>query len=481
MARETETNQTDRDRTDRDRTDRDQTERHTTQIGERSLVTIGIDIGTTAVKAVVADADGRIERRVRVPHRLVIPTPDRMEHDAVEAWADGPLKALAELDRRDAAALAVSAMVPSLTAVDARGAPVTPGLLYGDSRGRTDEGTAAIPGATAEALGFLRWSAAEAPDAAGFWSAQAVANVALCGEAALDFGTAFTTNPLFGAAGWDADVLSGCGVSVDQMPRVEMMGAPIGKTGDTVVAAGSIDAMCEQIVAGADSDGDVLVLCGTTLITWAVMPEWKTVPNLWTIPHTAPGKCMIGGASNAGGLFLNRVNGWLGPGDGSLPSPDHVPIWAPYIRGERTPLHDPNRRAVLDRVDLTHDAAAVRRAAYEAAGFVVRRHLELAGPALVASNGGPRRIVATGGGTRVAAWLQAIADATGLPVDVAEVPEGAALGAAFLARIAAGEETDMVAASRWARTAGTVEPDPVWREAMEPRYERFVELSGPLT
>ena len=62
------------------------------------------------------------------------------------------------------------------------------------------------------------------------------------------------------------------------------------RNSDAVLAAGAIDAMCEQMVAGADQDGDVLVLCGTTLIVWATIPESREVPGLWTIPHTAAGK-----------------------------------------------------------------------------------------------------------------------------------------------------------------------------------------------
>ena len=73
-----------------------------------------------------------------------------------------------------------------------------------------------------------------------------------------------------------------------------------------------------------------------------------------------------------------------------------------------------------------------------------------------------RRIVATGGGTRVDGWVEALADCTGLPVHVCAVPEGGALGAAFLARLAAGLETDMPDAARWARTARIVDPDPAW-------------------
>jgi xylulokinase len=187
-------------------------------------VTIGIDIGTTAVKAVAADEDGRVTARTRIPHQLRVPAPERLEHDADEAWRRGPLTALADLVRPDAKAVAVTAMVPSLTAVDLAGQPVTPGLLYGDGRGRTAAGPD-TKFLTGEAVEFLRWTAREAPDAYGYWPAMAVANHALAGEAVVDNATASTTYPLFDGSGWSEDVCAECGVSVDRMPEVEMTGS----------------------------------------------------------------------------------------------------------------------------------------------------------------------------------------------------------------------------------------------------------------
>ncbi len=439
----------------------------------REEVTIGIDIGTTAVKAVAADEHGRVVARTRIPHRLGVPAPDRLEHDAGEAWRDGPMAALAQLGRFDACAVAVSAMVPSLTAVDDDGVPLTPGLLYGDSRGRVATPTAGMGFMIGETAEFLRWTAREAPDAAGYWPAPAVANYALGGEAVIDFATAFTTLPLFDGTGWDATECAACAASVDRMPRVEAPGSAVGTVqgSETVLATGAIDATCEQLVAGADRDGDVLVLCGTTLIVWATIPEFRDVPGLWTIPHTAAVKCQIGGASNAGGLFLNWVDSLVAPADSASVDPGQVPVWSPYIRGERTPYHDADRRAVLDGLTLGHDAVSVRRAAYEASGFVVRHLIELGGTQAA-------RIVATGGGTRVEPWMQAIADATGLPVEVSAVPEGAALGAAFLARMAAGLESSLSDAARWASTERTIEPNPAWKSPMDDRYGRFLELSA---
>ena len=441
-------------------------------------VTIGIDIGTTAVKAVAADEDGRVAAKARIPHQLHVPAPDRLEHDADEAWRRGPLTAIRQLNRPDARAVAVSAMAPSLAAVGVAGAPVSPGLLYGDGRGR-GRGLAGIGEhgpATGEAAEFLRWTARAVPDAAGYWPAPTVANYALAGDAVVDFATASMTFPLFNGTGWSADALAECGVTVDQMPKIAMMGAAGSAVRgtdavlDAVLGVGAIDALCEQLVAGADHDGDVLVVCGTTLIVWANIAEAREVPGLWTLPHAVSGKSQIGGASNAGGLFLGWVDRLLGPGDPAAADPRRVPVWSPYLRGERTPFHDPDRRGVLDGLDLTHDAASLRRAAYEASGFVVRQLIELCGAEV-------SRIVATGGGTRVEPWIQAIADATGQPVQVSGVAEGAALGAAFLGRVAAGLETSMADAARWASTERIVAPDPAWTGAMEDRYRRFLELA----
>jgi xylulokinase len=137
------------------------------------------------------------------------------------------------------------------------------------------------------------------------------------------------------------------------------------------------------------------------------------------------------------------------------------------------PFHDTSLRAGLFDLDITDGPSGVSRAAYEASGFVVRSMVERSGiPA--------RRIVASGGGTRVGAWMAAMADATGLPVETVAVPEGAALGAAFLARMAAGLEPSLDGSRRWARTGARVDPDERWRLAADERYRRFTALgSGP--
>jgi xylulokinase len=433
-------------------------------------VTVGIDIGTSSVKAVAADADGTVVASARVPHTFSVPAPLRFEHDARRAWFDGPRAAFDALGAVDAVGVSVAAMVPSLTAVDANGNPCAPGLLYGDERGRGGRGN---PVESGEFGRFLGWLASEVPGARGYWPAQAVANFALCGEPVLSTTAAALAYPLFNWVGWDEAALEPLGVGLEQLPTLAPSGSAagevVGRPG-CVLEGGTIDAMGEQIVAGADNDGDVLVICGTTLIIWCVTPELAEVPGYFPMPHTKRGKFLVGGPSNAGGLFLDWARRLVGDSE-TATDPARVPVWVPYPRGERTPLNDSTRRAQLVDLDLTHGPAEVRRAAFEAAGFVTRRMIE-------ASPAPARRIVATGGGVRVREWVQCLADCTGLPVDIVAVPEGGALGAAFLARVAAGLESSVADAARWARRDRTVEPDPAWLDAVSDRYARFLEVAS---
>jgi xylulokinase len=446
-------------------------------------VTVGIDIGTSSVKAIAADGDGNVVASARIPHGVRVPTPSRLEHDAAVAWRTGSLAALAALGDLDVRGVSVAAMVPTLAAVDGDGVPRSWGLLYGDERGRTGEIGLGADATAGGFLGFLRWLAAHERDARGFWPAQTVANYALSGEAVLDTTTATLAHPLFDWTGWDAHLAADLGVRVDQLPRLAPTGWEVGRVGGDgpALASGCIDGFAEQLVAGADHEGDVLVQLGTTLLVWLVLASDHVVPGYLTVPHTAAGLHLVGGPSNAGGLFRDWVVRMVGPGDAEgagAVDVERVPVWAPYPRGERVPLDDPDRRATLDGLDLTHGPAAVVRAADEASAFVVRRTIEAA-----CAHAGvtARRIVATGGGIRVDAWVQALADATGLPVDCVAVADGAALGSAWLARIAAGLEDPlaMAEARRWARPGRRFEPRDEWAAAVTTRYERFRALSEP--
>ena len=453
-------------------------------------VTIGVDVGTTSVKAVAVDEEGQVVARTRVPHSVVAPEPDILRHDAKRVWRAGPRKAFAQVHAqlagvgRSPAGVAVASMVPSLTAVSRQGVPVIPGLLYGDREGRATEpaqDTVLLAGTMPDAEGFLRWASVAAPGARGYWPCQAVATYALSDLPAIDTGVTAALGSLHTHGRWNEDLLTSMGVSLAQMPTVVPMGQAAGTLpeSDVVVTGGTIDALCDQIVAGATEPGDVLVIFGATLIVWAVCEEWLVAPGLISYPHTTPERFLIGGPSNAGALFVDWARGLLrgtprpGPErerfEPRLGDPARVPVWLPYVRGERTPFEDHSLRSNLYGLDIGSGAEALERAAYEASGFVVRRMLDRSGVKAT-------RIVASGGGSRVTAWMAAVADATNLPVDAVAIPEGAALGAAYFARMAAGLETSLNDSARWAAVGRRIEPDPAWVCAADGRYQRFSEL-----
>jgi xylulokinase len=448
-------------------------------------VTVGIDIGTTSVKAVAADAEGRPVATARAQGSLRSRRAGELGHDADRVWRAAVLEALDQVvsgpEDLDVRGVNVAAMVPSLCAVDGDGRPISDGILYGDERGRGAAGDAgANPSESGELSRFLSWLVREYPDAAGYWPAQAVANHALMGLGVIDTVVAMTTLPLFDFTGWDTAAAAEAGLDdTSKLPALASGSGPIGKVSDgqpaagAVVGPGTIDAFGEQLVSGADDDGDVLVILGSTAIVWAVTPEWVDRDAVWTVPHTTPGKTLVGGPSNAGGLFLDWVRRALGEANADeLPAAnlDAVPVWQPYLRGERVPLHDPNRRASLHDLHIGMGPAEIWRGAVEASGFAIRHILDLAGVPT-------SRLVVTGGGAHSRSWTQALADVTGLPVDVVAVPQGAALGTAYLGRVAAGLEPDASGAGRWARTGHRVEPDDRATEAAQPRYERYRQLS----
>ncbi|MXZ29690.1 MAG: xylulose kinase [Acidimicrobiia bacterium] len=460
--------------------------------GNRSPVTIGIDVGTTATKAVAVDDSGSILARSRRPHGLHFAAPGLIEHDADVAWRRGPLAAWADVCRAGVPQSAcVAAMLPTLASVGADGVPLGAGLLYGDARGEAVSGLP--PVGNEEFVGFLRYLAGRHPDAAGFWPAQTVANFALAGRAALDTATAMAAVPLLGADGWDAERCAQLGVAPEQLPQLVAGWQPAGLVAGDALGVGSVavpgeaggvplgagipDGLAELAVAGAGEAGDVIVTLGSTLLCWVVTDSWLDVDGLWTIPHVVADRFCVGGPSNAGGLFWDRVRAMLGdppPGeefDAALAAldPGDLPVWIPSVHPERTPVAGRARSASLLGLEATHRRAHLHRAALDAAGFVVRRHIEAAGTT-------PRRIVATGGGTVVGPWMQALADCCDLPVYVGAVPESAALGAAFAARLVAGLETDLADGARWAATARIVEPDPRWVGPCEARYQRFMTL-----
>ena len=167
--------------------------------------------------------------RTRIPHQLRVPAPDRLEHDADEAWRRDPLTAIGRTrqTRRDRSRRHRDGAVADRRRRGGRATDTGPALRRQPGRGPNGADTTFLTG---EAVEFLRWTVREAPDAKGYWPATAVANHALAGEAVVDNATASTMYPLFDGTGWSQDRCAECGATADHMPRVEETGVGGGPT-----------------------------------------------------------------------------------------------------------------------------------------------------------------------------------------------------------------------------------------------------------
>ncbi|HEY8703237.1 MAG TPA: FGGY family carbohydrate kinase [Gaiellaceae bacterium] len=471
---------------------------------------LGLDIGTSSSKAVVARPDGSVVATVSAAHETSLPRPGWVEHDAERVWWADVLTLLAELGGETlsrVAGVCVSGIGPCLLPVDAAGNPLRPAILYGvDTRATAEieELTArygaasilAVGGSplTSQAVGpKLLWLRRNEPEVWAstrrFLMASSYAVLRLTGDYVLDHHSASQCNPLYDLAGarwrddWAEEIAPGL-----ELPRLLWPGEAAGavtaaaaaETGipaGTPVAAGTIDAWAEALGAGVVAPGDTMLAYGTTMFVVHVAPGASPDPALWLTAGVAPGsRTVAAGMATSGALtsWLRELAGGvpyeqlLAEAEATPPGADALVV-LPYFAGERTPLFDPDARGAFLGLALRHGRGHLYRALLEATGFGVRHNLE----AIERAGGEPRRLVAVGGGTRGALWTQIVSDITGREQDVPASTIGASYGDAQLAGAAAGL---VPLAAGWTHVAETVRPRPEPRATYDALYDVYRRL-----
>ena len=454
---------------------------------------LGVDVGTSATKAVLARPDGVVVARAQRLHGLSLPRPGWAEQDAEAVWWRDLVDVCRELAPRARPALrgvCVSGIGPCVVPCDAALRPLRPAIMYGiDSRAgaeveELDErlGADAVlrrcgSALSSQALGpKLLWLSRREPGlwarTAGWYMASSFAAARLTGAYVLDHHSASQCDPLYDleAGGWAHDWadLVAPGVPLpelvwpaDQVGTVTAAAAAeTGLPEGTPVTAGTIDAWAEAFSAGVRRPGDLMLMYGSTMFFVQVAGRAPRHPLLWTTQGVEPGTPTVAaGMSTAGSLteWLRTLVGepaWeelLAEAATVRPGSDGL-LLLPYLAGERTPVYDPDARGVLAGLTLRHGRGALLRAAYEGIALGTRQIVEL----LAGTGAPPARAVAVGGGTHSELWLQIVSDVTGLPQEVPEQTIGASYGDALLAAIGTGlvpAETD------WARIGRTIRPD----------------------
>jgi xylulokinase len=475
-----------------------------------SELLLGIDIGTSSTKGVLARADGEVVATAERSHGLAMPHPGWAEHDAEEVWWGDFVSICGELlERGDEpiAAVCTSGIGPCLLPADNDGRPLRPAILYGiDSRATREieelngrygeENLLAHCGSalTTQAVGpKLLWLQREEPyiwdKTAKFFMANSFISYRLTGEYVLDHHSASQCDPLYDVHEyrwideWAEEISPGL-----PLPRLlwpaevvgevtpeasEATGIPVG----TPVAAGTIDAWSEGASIGVQEPGDLMLMYGTTMFIIEVLREPLSHPGLWGTTGILPETHNLA----AGMATSGALTGWLKKISGDLPyeklteEAAAVPpgsdalVVLPYFAGERTPLFDPRARGIISGLTLSHGRGHLYRAMLEATAYGVRHIFEF----MREAGAGGERLVAVGGGTKGGIWTQIVSDVTGRPQDLPEQTIGASYGDALLAARTVGLAEP---GTDWSRISATVEPDADSRRVYDELYDIYRDL-----
>jgi xylulokinase len=452
-------------------------------------VLVGLDVGTTGVKALAVSTSGEVVAKAEREYPLSTPRPGWSEQDP-EDWWTATQAALGGL-RVKPAAIGLSGQMHGLVLLDVNEVVLRPAILWNDQR------TAAECAEIEEEVGVERLAQLTANRAlTGFTAPKLLwvrkhepevyarvrhvllpkdyVRLRLTGERAIDVADASGT--LFfdvGRRRWSEEVLDVLDVPAEWLPPVHESTA-IGGAGDQ--AAGALG-------VGVAGPGPLSVALGTSGVVLGALPEYPAEPDtrLHTFCHALPDTwhamgVMLSAAGSLGwarqalggvpfDVLLREAEAWPAGVEGAF--------FQPYLAGERTPHADPDARGAFAGLSLRHDRGALVRAVLEGVAYGLRDSLELLRATGVAAEVG--RV--SGGGARSELWLEIIASVLGLPLERVAVEEGAAFGAALLGGVAKGEFADAhEAIASCVTVVGRIEPRSDWREPYEEAYERYRRL-----
>jgi gluconokinase len=448
-------------------------------------VVIGLDVGTTATKAVAFGVGrGDLVTVVR-EYPLLHPAAGQhvQEPAAVLAAVRGALaECVARVPEHEVLAVSLSTASHGLVGLDAARRPLTPVITWADMRAREQVrrlradgratqvyATSGTPVHSMTPFAKLLWLGENEPAllAAARWWADLKAFVVadLTGAVVTDLSCASTTGLLDVARrDWSRDLLSLVGVRLDQLPPVlptthrlallrdvaDGVGLPHG----CPLVLGAADGPLGNLGTGAVGPGVVGVSIGTSGAARVVVPGPTLDPagRLFCYALT-PEQWVLGGALSNGGSVLRWVGGLVGqpPGNGAddtllslaqaVPAGGEGLVLLPYLLPERAPLWDPHLPGALLGLRARHTPGHLVRAAVEGVALqlaLVVDDLHRLTPVSA--------VRATGGVFRAALWRQAVADALRRPVTVADPVAGTALGAAAVAVLALGLVDDLAGA-----------------------------------
>jgi xylulokinase len=466
---------------------------------------LGVDIGTTATKALLLDSDRGVIAEGSRPVDLRSPHPGWAEEDPAQWWRNLCELSLELTCGHQVQAVGISGAVPCLILVDQAGRALLPSIQQNDVRAveqiqrlrdklrgaRVLERTGSP--ITQQSVGpKLRWLAENEPE---IWSqartvmgSYSLMAYWLTGERTAEANWALESG-LFDlhTQAWASDLLCAADVDPGLVPPVrrphDVIGQVTAKAARATglpegipVVAGTADHVASAFAAGLREAGDLAVKLGGSGDILMVTDELFVDERLYLDLHLIPGKYLPNGCMAASGSLIRWFQREMAAGasleqldaeaERTDPGADGI-VLLPYFLGEKTPINDPLARGAFTGLHLGHQRGHLFRAILEGIAFGFRHHLEV-----FAERGHlPRKARLTNGGARSRLWSQITADVLGLALERVHMAGGSAFGAAFVAGKGSGLLASWNEIDRFVTVDQVIEPNahPVYQE----RYRTY--------
>ncbi len=484
-----------------------------------SEVTLGIDIGTSNVKAVVATPDGVVLGEAQNAYETNFPYPGWAEQNPDDWWR-GTAQVVREAVARagmtpsQVAGIGVSGQGCAVTLIDAAGDVIRPAIIWMDARSEPQcerlrkccaddilrlNGKAPAP---YNADPVLMWLNEHEPEsirrAQASLTTTGYITFRLTGERVLNVSDASILFAFdLAREDWSEALIDAFGLPRRLYPRVvpcqQVIGGlspdaadALGLRQGTPVIAGGEDTSSSGLAIGVAQPGQALLSLGTAGTMYVVQDRANVSPALLAFAHVLSGQVLLGGSMIAVGGALRWWRELMGgdlsydeitalaaqsePGAGNL-------LFLPYLSGELQPINDGNARGVFIGLNMTTTRAQMVRAVMEGTAFAIAHNARVA-----AQVGTPiTEMRAVGGPTRSPLWCQMIADISGYPLSALRENAGAPLGDALLAGAGVGLITDLAKTAMAA--AGTPQiytPREQYRARYAALFEVYRGLHGRL-
>ena len=474
---------------------------------------IGVDLGTSAVKLLLMNDKGAIEKIVSREYPLYFPRPGWSQQNP-EDWWNGTVEGIRELisgiDGNLVAGISFGGQMHGLVILDEADQVIRPAILWNDGRtaAQTDYlnqvvGKEALARNTANIAfaGFtapkLLWVREQEPE-----NFVRIAKIMLPKDYLAYRMTGVFCTDYSDASGmllldvknrcWSEEMLKICGVRKEQMPRLyesyEKVGTlkpevagQLGLSCDCLVAAGAGDNAAAAVGTGTVGEGKCNLSLGTSGTIFISSDNFRMDSHnaLHAFAH-ADGHyhlmgCMLSSASCNKWWMEEIIQtedyakeqekiGTLGE--------NHV-YFLPYLMGERSPHNDPNARGTFIGITMDTTRAQMTQAVLEGVAFAIRDSFEVARSLGISID----RTMICGGGAKSPLWKKIMANVLNIQVDVPQIEEGPAMGAAMLAAVADGTFASVKeAADCVVRVKETISPDPALAAAYDRQYRKFAQI-----